>query len=165
MKRIISTIVVSAVLFTGCGNVTAGVAVAAVGIAGAALSTYCITGGGGCSPGLIAYGALITTEASKDAVILMSGSSTVAQINGIVANLTTDLQNGQALIGLTGSQQIEVNAILSAVTVLLPLVEALLPKGAVAPRATTSVTLPHLTSKDHAKLDEMKTAIAAVPKR
>jgi hypothetical protein len=145
----------AAILFAGCSNAGIGTAVAGVGIAGAALTVYCAAGGSGCSPALVAYGVLITTEATKDAVILESGSTTLATIQVIVANLNADLNQGRALAGLTPSQQAEVGAIVAAINALLPLVVAL-----ETPTAPT-VTIPALSAKDKTAITKMRTRITA----
>ena len=165
-KTRISACALVALLAAGCGSLTVGIAVASLGIAGAGLATYCATGGQGCSPGLIAYATLITTEATKDVAILESGASTEAQIAQIVANLNTDLRNGQALSGLTPQVQIEVSAIVAAINTLLPLAEAMTP-GATVPAiihehdAIGTVRLPKRTRADRDAIARMRVKIGS----
>lgn len=153
MKRILTLAVI--LFASACSSQSPAVAVATLGIAGAALTAYCVNGGSGCSPELIAYGALITTEAIKDASVLESGSSTVAQLQQIVWNLDQDITQGQALANLTPGQQAEVVAIISAANSVLTLTEVLISK---AP-TTASVKLPSLSSKDKAALARMRNQI------
>jgi hypothetical protein len=153
MTRLKKLALVPVLLVAGCGGTSVGVAVAALGIAGVALETYCATGGAGCSPAMITYGDLIIAEASRDAVILESGQATAAQINMIVANLQTYL-TGANLPGLTPAQQQEISAITTAISVLLPLVEAIMPKPPAPP--TQTVSLPRLTARDNAQLAKFK---------
>lgn len=153
MKPLLLT---SVLILAGCANTGIGTAVATVGIAGAGLTAYCIANGAGCSNDVIAYGILITTEATKDASILESGSTTVQAIEGIVANLNADIQQGRVLVGVSSGAQTEVAAIVGGINALLPLVVALETK---APTSSASVTIPALSVKDKNAITRMKTKI------
>ena len=165
MKQKLIAVATLCVSLLACGSVTVGVAVAAFGLAGVALQTDCASGGNGCSAALAAYAELVVTQATEDATVLESGSSTQADINLVLANLNTDLQSGQMLPGLTAGQQAEVKAIANTITALVPFVEALAtttPTPALRQRtaAATSpkIVLPPLTSKDKAALAKFRSA-------
>lgn len=160
MKKLASLIL--ALSLVGCSGTSAGVAVATMGIAGAALTTYCIAGGAGCSTALIAYGALITKEAIKDAAVLESGASTLADLQQLVANLQQDIANGNALVGLSSGQQIEVTAIVTAINTVLTITETLISKTPVTGlAASVRVTLPTLSSHDKSEIAKMRMKIGS----
>jgi hypothetical protein len=153
------------ILLSACSSGSVATYVAAFGIAGAALSTYCISGGSGCSTALVSYGVLVTTQATQDESILLSGSSTTAQLNTVLTNLNTAIQTGNSLPGLTTQQLAEVKAITQSATEILPLVEALVSApasgGAVTASASRVVTFK-LSSGDRKKLADMHAKIAAL---
>lgn len=161
MKKL--ALLIPAVFLLGCST-SAGVAVATMGIAGAALTTYCLTGGAGCSPAVIAYAALITKEAVKDAAVLESGSSTLADLQQVVANLQQDIANGNALAGLSSGQSIEVAAVVAAVNTVLTITETIISKTpAPAPTSPASITvkLPTLSSHDKSEIAKMRMKIGS----
>jgi hypothetical protein len=158
MKRL--TAITLCLIQAACSHgTTAAVAVATLGIAGAGLIAYCGAGGSGCSPALLAYGSLITTEATRDAAVLESGQTTSAELTQIVNNLQVDISQGNALANLTPSQRQEVLAIVTAASSVITLVKALIPKTPVA-----AVNLPALSAADSQKIAAMRTSVAAVKK-
>ncbi len=149
-------------------SISPAVAIAVMGIAGAGLTSYCLSGGSGCSPEVVAYGALITKEAIRDAVVIESGKTTLAQLQQIVANLQQDIDQGNALAGLSSGQQAEVSAVVAAVDTVLTITEALIAKTPVPPGSSAgarvspsaiAVKLPALSRHDKAELQKMRNRI------
>ena len=161
MKRLLCVLPIGLLLLT-VACTTAAIAVASLGIAGAALESYCVAGAAGCSPAVTDYAALIVSQAGADASILESGQTTTTQIAEIVDNLNSAIAQGSALSGLTAQQQAEVDAILTAASSTLNLVEALTPPatGVASANAARSSIKIVLTKKDKAELAKMKLAIA-----
>lgn len=159
MKRFLPLI---ALFFVGCGGSTPAIAVASLGISGAALATYCAAQGVGCSPALLSYSQTIISQASEDAAVLESGATTTAQLGQIVLNLNLAISQGRALVGLTPAQQNEVTAILSSASTVIVLIQALTPPATVAAQAT--VKLPPMTATDTAKIAQMRTSVTATKK-
>lgn len=156
------TAVLAALLMIACSNTGAAVAVASLGIAGAGLTAYCVSGGAGCSPSLIAYGTFVTTQATKAAAVLESGQSTPEQLQEIVDNLTNAVVQGEVLTGLTATQRQEVQAIVATANSVISLVRALIPPPVVAtPLAAVRapVRLPALSASDRSKLADMRAKI------
>jgi|ERR1700722_3947737 len=159
MKRIIAA---SLLLLTACNNLTIGVAVAAIGTAGAGLEAYCAASAGNCTPGEVGLGIAVVAEAVNEEATLLSGAATSVVIAQSVANLTTLLTQAKIL-----PQNGEVLGIEAAIQVAIPLIQALVaanttvqPSGLIV-RTVTVITI-RLTAKDRAKLKAMDAKIAAV---
>jgi hypothetical protein len=140
-------------------NTTITLSLAAMGVGGAALTAYCIEES--CPASLIGYGSLITAEALADAPIVESGASTWAKVSDIIANLKTEIANGQNLAGLSGKQQELVTTILTSANTLVGFLQALDPTGGMKLKKGGVVKFPHITTTEASSLANMRQKIAA----
>ena len=161
MKRLLPVLPIGFLLST-VACVSAAIAVASLGIAGAGLTAYCAAGGNGCSAALIDYGALIVSQSSQDAAVLESGQTTITQLAEITDNLNLAIAQGRSLTGLTAQQQTEVSAIITAASSTLDLIKAInSPATGVASANAVKTIKILLTKKDEAEIARMRMAIAA----
>lgn len=161
MKRFLPLI---ALFLFACGpNTTPAVTIAGFGLAGSSLALYCATPGSNCSPDLISYGQQIIAEASKEATLIESGSTTTAVIGQILLDVNMDIAKGKTLTGLTQAQAAYVSAVISTGQSVIAIVQALTPPATVEAK-TVTVSIPAPSAADKQKLAQMRTSVAAAKK-
>jgi hypothetical protein len=162
MKLRIFAVLSLALALMGCTSVST--SIAAFGLAGVGLQAYCASGGNGCSAPLTAYAQIIITQANEDAGVFGNGQGTLAEIAAITANLNADIQQGQAIPGLTPGQQTELTAILNAASEVLTLVAKLNPPAVSRASAHDVIIHWQVTDRDRAAIAKMQAKIAAAKK-